>query len=126
MIIGCNDIRSLATNKKEKDKIVEQLIVNIRKIIENHKNSFEEIYVSTIPPLFSPPFPYNILYDKAVNSALDAANSKIRNLCKEDLKLILLDTYSLLNSNKKEMTLDGIHMNSKAYKILGNEIEKKN
>jgi lysophospholipase L1-like esterase len=124
IVAGGNDIKSISTNKNRKDQIVKNCLNNIRKIVDNHKGKFEEIYLLTIPPVFRLPFEYRTLHSKELDEAHIEINEGIRRIAKES-NVQLLDSYEILLPllKKRKLSGDGIHMNSTAYGILEEELE---
>ena len=123
VIAGANDLKSVMTNMNRKDKIVQNCLNSIRMIVEHHESSFQEIVLVTIPPIFSVPLEYRLLYSKAVDEVHKAFNDGIREIA-EEKSLTLLDAYEILSAHMEEEKLssDGIHLNRLAYSYLEKEL----
>jgi lysophospholipase L1-like esterase len=123
VIAGGNDIKSISTNKNRKDQIVNICLKNIKGIINNHKDKFEETFLLTIPPVFKIPLEYRTLHSKEIDEAHVEINNGIRKIAKE-CNVKLLDCYEILLPllKKEKLSNDGIHMNELAYRILSEEI----
>ena len=120
--IGANDVKAIATNPENIDKIVFNFQENLNKIIANHKKHFNDIYIITIPPDFNPGFQQLLFNYQVTRDAKIMMNNKIRLIAKEK-RLRLIDANNLLENNRlgislKEFSEDGVHMNKNAYMIL--------
>ncbi len=121
--VGANDVKSIATNPEKKEEIIKKCIENLQLIISENKNKFDRIYVMTVPPDFHVSFPYNFInYEDTFTSKLKI-NDEIRKLALKN-KIVLIDTYEIFkNKTGYEYSIDGVHMNEKAYKILNEKIK---
>lgn len=121
--IGANDVKSIATNPEKKEEIIKKCIENLQLIISENKTKFDRIYVMTVPPDFNVSFPYNFInYEDTFTSKLKI-NDEIRKLALKN-KIVLIDTYEIFkNKTGYEYSIDGVHMNEKAYKILNEKIK---
>lgn len=120
--IGANDVKAIATNPENIDEIVFNFQLNVNKIVSNHKDNFNEIYIITIPPDFNPGFQQLLFNYQLTRDAKIMMNNEIRFIAKEK-KLRLIDANNLLENNRlgislKEFSEDGVHMNKNAYMIL--------
>lgn len=120
--IGANDVKAIATNPENFDKIVFNFQENLNKIIANHKRRFNDIYIITIPPDFNPGFQQLLFSYQVTRDAKIMMNNEIRLIAKEK-RLRLIDANNLLENNRlgislKEFSEDGVHMNKNAYMIL--------
>lgn len=120
--IGANDVKAIATNPENIDKIVFNFQENLNKIIANHKKHFNDIYIITIPPDFNPGFQQLLFNYQVTRDAKIMMNNKIRLIAKEK-RLRLINANNLLENNRlgislKEFSEDGVHMNKNAYMIL--------
>lgn len=120
--IGANDVKAIATNPENIDKIAFNFQKNLNKIIANHKKHFNDIYIITIPPDFNPGFQQLLFNYQVTRDAKIMMNNKIRLIAKEK-RLRLIDANNLLENNRlgislKEFSEDGVHMNKNAYMIL--------
>jgi lysophospholipase L1-like esterase len=116
---GGNDIKSVSTNLARKDEIVRNCLSSLDAIVSNHKGHFDEIVLVTVPPAFSIPFGYRLLYCRTIADAHLEINQGIRDIAaKRGVRLI--DAYQILQPKTRTETLsaDGIHMNPTAYKYL--------
>lgn len=120
--IGANDVKAIATNPENLDKIIFDFQENLNKIITNHKKKFNNIYIITIPPDFNPGFQQLLFNYETTRNAKIMMNNEIRLIAKEG-KLRLIYANDLLENNRlgislKEFSEDGVHMNKNAYNIL--------
>ncbi|PVV55744.1 hypothetical protein DD829_13340 [Chryseobacterium sp. HMWF035] len=120
--VGANDVKSIATNPGNKEEIIKKCVENLQLIISENKNKFDRIYVITIPPDFQVSFPYNFInYEDTFTSKLKI-NEEIRKTALKN-KIGLIDTYEIFkNKTGNEYSIDGVHMNVIAYKILNEKI----
>jgi lysophospholipase L1-like esterase len=131
IMTGANDIKSILTNRAEKEAIVSKCAGNIKKIAANHTSRFHNVFVMTVPPVFTIPREYWPLYDKSISDALLSLNNEIRDFCKTDSAVYLLDAYAILNEKRKKekLSADGIHMNTAGYvypdNMLHEELNKR-
>ena len=119
VLIGTNDLRD--------DKSVEEVVENIKKIIEEIKQNKKvvEIYLESI-------YPVNEEIDEDVvearnNPDINEINEKIEKYAKEsDITFInthdkLVDSEGLLDEN---YTDDGLHLNDEGYKVVTEQLMK--
>ncbi len=114
--VGANDVKCIATNPDNANKIIDDCITNIQKIINNHKKSFVKIYIITIPPDFSPSLQAKVFnYEKTV-AAKNILNKKIIDVSNKN-SVVLIDAFNILSKkmNNESLSSDGIHLNAKAY-----------
>lgn len=124
ILIGTNDIRG-------KDRIDEDTVVNIQKIVQEIKKNrpHAEIYVQSIYPLNTTDNPK--ISKKTVsgrtNENIMEINELIKKMCKIE-KVTYIDMYSLLvddeNQLKLEYTVEGLHISDKGYEVITEEMMK--
>lgn len=113
LLIGTNDI--------QKGKNTEEIIDNIKKIVEEIKinRPKAKIYIESI-------YPVDINNKKGMakdreNSEIESINNKLQEYCKTE-KIDFIDIYpKLLNGDKNmkaEYTKDGLHISEEGYKII--------
>lgn len=131
--VGANDVKAIATNPENAAEIQIQCLKNLEKIVNQHKENFNKIYVMTIPPDFSASVFQEFFNYKETLQTKDFINHDIRNFCKKN-NLKIIDTYLIFTENAKgldrrlplnykEFSEDGVHMNQKGYMLLENEID---
>ena len=119
LLIGTNDLRD--------EKSVDEVVDNIKKIIEKiEKNRKEaEIYLESV-------YPVNEKINKKVvelrnNQDINEINNKIKKYAEEqnityiDLHKKLVNDEGLLD---KKYTRDGLHLNEEGYKVVTEELMK--
>lgn len=89
-------------------------------MISSLKPKFQKIYIITIPPDFEVGMQQKLFNYQATVDAKVQLNAKIRTLAKQN-NIELIDVFTILNG-KKEMSDDGVHMNTKTYEILNTHL----
>ena len=125
IIAGANDLNCITTNRARKEEIVKNCLSCLSAVIDNHRDNFRDICISTVVPEFRPQFEYRFLHCKEMDEALDEMNTGIRSLAKGK-GIRLLDSYAILEPrmNTEDLSSDGIHLNQKAYEYLYSEMDK--
>lgn len=117
ILIGTNDLRD--------DKSVEEVVENIKKIIEEIKQNrkIAEVYLESI-------YPVNKGINKSVvglrdNDDINEINSQIEEYAKNE-GVTFLNTHELLVDDdgllNEDYTADGLHLNDKGYEVVTEEI----
>lgn len=119
LLIGTNDLRD--------DKSVEEVVENIKKIIEEIKTYRKEaeIYLESI-------YPVNEEINKKVvgareNDDINEINKEIEKYTKEE-GITFINTHELLVDEdgllKEDYTDDGLHLNEEGYEVVSKTLEK--
>ncbi|MBE6157878.1 MAG: hypothetical protein E7160_03700 [Firmicutes bacterium] len=118
LLIGTNDLQ------KGKDK--EEIVSNIRKIIENIKEnrSYAEVYLESIYPVDEE----GISSGKRKNKDIREINKELKEYC-SDNNIKFIDMYKELVSDEednlnRDYTEDGLHLNDAGYEIVTGVIKK--
>jgi len=120
ILVGANDIKSIMTNKTQKDEIVAHCAQNIYKIATTNTQNFNKVIIVTVPPIFHIPKEYWSLYDKSIADAITELNVKIKSICDKNDSFYLLDANKIMKEKSKDVNVssDGVHLNKAGYDYL--------
>ena len=122
--VGGNDLKSLRLDPDLSDAVVETTLLNIEDIVAGVKSISDEIYLMTIPPIYTVPFYMKPLQSTHITLAsLEAINDGIIQMA-EDEGIHVLDAERILQGMAVEEVLakDKVHLSDKAYEKLFEEV----
>lgn len=122
ILVGANDLKCVSVGISI-DDLMRTYFENLNSIVKNLKPNFKEIIISTIPPVFRVPPERAFLYGSKYENGLKKMNREIMAYCKNN-HFRLLDTYTIVSEaiRKENISMDGIHLNPKAYELLQRNI----
>lgn len=122
--VGGNDLKALRLDTDLSDDVVETTLLNIEEIVAGAKSISDEIYIMTIPPIYTVPFYMKPLkFTHVTLTSLEEINAGILQMA-EDEGIHVLDAKRILQGMAVEEVLakDKVHLSDKAYEKLFEEV----
>lgn len=121
--VGVNDLKAIALFPDRKTTIVTNCKTNIQEIVKRSRSLGATVILTTIFPPGEIPLIRKPFWSSEIDRSITEVNSYIYSL--QAPNVIVLDSYSLLNQNQKNQYYrDSLHLNSKGYEILNQELTK--
>ncbi|MFB2839783.1 SGNH/GDSL hydrolase family protein [Floridanema evergladense] len=120
--VGINDLKAIPLFPDRKNTIIANCKANIQEIVKRSRSLGATVILTTVIPAGEIPLERKPFWSSEIDRAVVEVNSYIHSL--QAPNLIILDSYSLLEQNRKNNYQDTLHLNSQGYEILNKELIK--